>query len=27
VDYERLGGDPLRAEVGAFFANGLLSSP
>ena len=27
VDYERLGGDPLRAEVGAFFARGLLPSP
>lgn len=27
VDYERLGGGPLRAEVAAFFAKGLLTSP
>jgi len=27
VDYEPLGGDPLRAEVAAFFAGGLLAAP
>lgn len=26
VDYEHLGGDPLRAEVAAFFAKGLLAA-